>query len=140
MTHQMLTVRPVLLFTSADYNLSSLDRQLLTLAFDAGLRPLLCPWFRIRTNGQGTWVCNAIEMSTNNQIKSIAEWENINPRLIWHRWKMTGIGRMHFQNLVEQNPDALISYCPADTELREWTSLMRSKIAKHCPPTHVGKS
>jgi hypothetical protein len=75
-------------------------------------------------------------MLANDQIRPIQEWENINPRLIWHRWRMSGIGRTHFQNLVEQNPGALVSYCPTDTELQNWTSFAQSKILEYALLKH----
>jgi hypothetical protein len=111
----------------------------LLLAYEAGWRPILAPWFRIRVSEQSTWLCNSIEMFGEGQMREIAAWENVEPAMIWHRWRMTEVGRIQFQHLVQCNRNALISYCPTDGELVGWATLLRSELDKQTPPTRLAK-
>ena len=139
MNNQIKFARPVLLFISGSAGMLQGDRDLLLLAHKAGWRPVLAPWFRIRASEQSTWLCNSIEMVSEGQIREIASWESIEPAMIWHRWRMTEVGRIHFQHLIRCNPNALVSYCPTAGELVEWATMLQSELDKQLAPTRIAK-
>jgi hypothetical protein len=114
---QPMRRRPPALLLTGGYRVRAADATLASLAFDAGFRPMVVPWFRVSVTPTGTYVAHGYEDLGGGARRTIDGWERVAPGLVLHRMTMTGASERLLARLAAANPEALLSHHPCYREL-----------------------
>jgi hypothetical protein len=104
-------MRPALLFLTHSYTLNRGDLELFSLADEVGFHVFVVPWFCVNVNQGSTYVCGGFEVLSNGAKRPIVRWEEMSPKLIFHRLNISAAREELFNRLAQAHPDALLSYC-----------------------------